>query len=184
MKKLWFDAETTGVDPMRHAIIQMAVIVETPQAEVVWETKMRPWDGAEIEDSALAVNGRTREEIMEWPDPKAAYAEFLALMADHVDKFDKADKFWFWGYNSSFDFQFTHALAKVCRDQYLMSWFQWPPLCVAQELARRFPDRWAAIKPRKLINIAHAFGVQAPENLHDAKADILLTREIWRKACA
>lgn len=184
MKKLWLDLETTGTDPNKHSAIQLAVIVETPKAEVVWEAKMRPWDGAIIEEEALVINGRTREEIMTWPEPKAVYAELLALLGDHADKFNRADKFWFWGFNSGFDFQFMHSLAGKCGDKYLMSWLQWPPLCVAQELARRFPDKWAAIRPRKLVNIAQAFGVEVPENLHDAKADILLTREIWRKACS
>ena len=144
MKRLWMDTETTGVDPFRHAIIQVAVIIETPKGEVTWEAKMRPWDGAVIEDEALAINGRTREEIMVWPDPKAVYAEFLSVLGCHCDKFDRRDKFWLHGFNVTFDAQFLHQLAKVCGDKYLMSWMYWPPLCVAQEVARRHPERWRA----------------------------------------
>lgn len=183
MKKLWVDTETTGLDPERNAIIQIAVIIETPDAEVQWEAKMRPWDGAEVEDGALKVNHSSREEIAAFPDPRAVYAEFTALLGDHVAKFDRADKFWFWGFNSGFDFQFLHSWAKACGDKYLMSWMHWPPLCVAQEIARRFPDRWASFPSRKLGAVACACDVTPPENLHDAMADIVLTRELWRKMC-
>ena len=184
MKNLWLDSETTGTDPNRNAIIQLAVIIDTPKGERLWESKMRPWDGAEIEDDALRISGNTREQIMDYPDPKSVYAEFLSVMGDYVEKFNKKDKFWFRGFNAGFDFQFVHSWARFCADKYLMSWFYWPPLCLAQEVARMYPDLWASLPARKLGNIAAAFDVVLPENLHDAMADITLTRDIWRKACS
>lgn len=182
MKQLWTDTETSGTDPNKHAIIQIACIVDTPKGLTEWSSFIKPWPGAVIEDQALAVNGITREQIETFPDHKAVFAEFLAIMAQHVEKFDTRDKFWFKAYNASFDMGFIHAWARACGEKYLMSFIRWPEQCVAQAISLQYPDRWAALKSRKLAAVAVEFGIELPENLHDAMADIRLTKQLWEVA--
>ena len=181
-KRLWEDTETTGTDPRRHAVTQIAIMVEMDGRLVrEWECKLRPWPGAEIEEEALTVTGKTREEIMDYPDYRAGYKEFIDILASYVDRYKKDDKFFMFGFNPSFDFEHLHTLAAKCGDKYLMSFIVWPPHCVAQVVARRFPDMWLGLKSRKLGAIAEALGVQVEGDLHDAMTDIRLTRAIWEK---
>lgn len=63
MNKLFaVDVETTGLDPQKNSIVAIgAVDIETP--ERTFYIECRAFDGAEIEDGALKVNGFTREQI-------------------------------------------------------------------------------------------------------------------------
>jgi DNA polymerase III epsilon subunit-like protein len=184
MKILWCDTETSGLDPNKNAIIQIACIIDTPKGTREWTSYIKPWPGAVIEDEALAVNGKTREELEAFPDHRAVFAEFLSVLGEHVAKYDPSDKFCFRAYNASFDMSFVHAWARACSEKYLMSFIRWPEQCCAQAISLRHHDRWAALKSRKLAAVAAEFGVQLPENLHDAMADIRLTKELWEKAHA
>lgn len=182
MKRLWLDSETTGTDPRRHAVTQIAMLVEI-DGKVVreWECKLRPWEGAEIEQEALTVTGKTLEEIMAYPEHKAGYAEFISVLGSYVSRFDRSDKFFLHGYNVTFDADFLHSLADKCGDPYLMSYMVWPGICVAQQIAAKRPDFWIGLRKRKLGIIAEAMGVHVEGMLHDALTDIRLTRAIWEK---
>lgn len=56
------DIETTGLDPKESSILSLgAVDTENPSSQFYDECRI--WDGADVSDEALAVNGFTREEI-------------------------------------------------------------------------------------------------------------------------
>ncbi len=56
------DVETTGLDPKKNSIVSIGAIdFSNPQYQFYQECKI--WDGAEIADEALAINGFTREQI-------------------------------------------------------------------------------------------------------------------------
>lgn len=58
------DVETTGVKPDKHSIVSIgAVDFSNPSNE--FYSECRPWRGAEINDFALAINGFTREELVD-----------------------------------------------------------------------------------------------------------------------
>lgn len=60
------DCEMTGLEPNEHSIVSAgAVDFDNPSRRFYEECRM--WDGAKIEDQALAVNGFTREQVV---DPK------------------------------------------------------------------------------------------------------------------
>ena len=63
-KILWVDTETTGTDPGKNGIIQLAGVLEINGHEISsFDLKIRPFAEDVIEDTALAVNGFTREEL-------------------------------------------------------------------------------------------------------------------------
>lgn len=65
VKLLYFDCETTGLDPKVCAIVQMAGFVVIDGQEVArFDIKCRPWNGSQIEDRALAIQGRTKEDVL------------------------------------------------------------------------------------------------------------------------
>ena len=67
-KTLWLDTETTGLDPDRCALVQIALLVEENE-KIIDQTEilMRPHESALITDKALYINNRTREEIAGYP---------------------------------------------------------------------------------------------------------------------
>lgn len=58
------DCEMTGLEPERHSIVSVGAIdLAHPDRQLYKEC--RAWDGAKIEDEALAVNGFTREQVLD-----------------------------------------------------------------------------------------------------------------------
>lgn len=55
------DVETTGIIPHKHSILSIGA-VDMSNPDRTFYGECRAWDGAEIEDEALAVNGFTREQ--------------------------------------------------------------------------------------------------------------------------
>jgi len=59
------DIETTGLDPIKHSIIEIGAIdFNNPQNQ--FYKKCRIWDGAEIDTKALEINGSTLDEIKDF----------------------------------------------------------------------------------------------------------------------
>src|SRR5689334_6339521 len=56
------DCEMTGLEPTLHSIVSVGAIdLDHPERQLYEEC--RAWDGAKIEDEALAVNGFSREQV-------------------------------------------------------------------------------------------------------------------------
>ena len=73
-KILWVDTETTGTDPGKNGIIQLAGVLEINGHETTrFDFKIRPFADDVIEDTALAVNGFTREELAGFMPPHDAH---------------------------------------------------------------------------------------------------------------
>src|SRR5690606_38190128 len=71
---------------------------------------VRPNPAATIEDEALEITGKTREEIEGYPDMKLVYIQISEILSKYVDKYKKTDKFHLLGFNNaSFDNQFFRA---------------------------------------------------------------------------
>jgi DNA polymerase III epsilon subunit-like protein len=61
---LVLDCEMTGLDPEKHSIVSVGAIdFENPDRQLYEEC--RAWDGAKIDAAALAVNGFTREQVID-----------------------------------------------------------------------------------------------------------------------
>jgi DNA polymerase III epsilon subunit-like protein len=60
------DVESSGVEAHKHSILSVGAIdFDHPERQLYEECRI--WEGAKVEDEALAINGATREEIT---DPK------------------------------------------------------------------------------------------------------------------
>ena len=107
MKTLYADCETTGTDPKIHDVIQFAAILEKPgRKPEEHEWFMRPENPDTIEQEALDVIGRTREEIMAYPSPIEVYPKILDFFDKHIQKFNRKDKLIWAGANIQFDKDF------------------------------------------------------------------------------
>ncbi len=89
------DMETSGVDPQKNSIVSIGALeFENPSNQFYGEC--RPWEGAEITDEALRVNGFTRAQLAN--QAKAhdqLIKEFLAWMQPIKNKTIAGHNVWF-----------------------------------------------------------------------------------------
>jgi len=182
-KVLWVDTETGGVVPGKHALLQVAVLVEIDgQVVAEHDWTMRPPLGREVTDEALAVNGITRAGLVDRPSADDVKPEIDRFLGRYVNKYDREDKFTIAGYNvAAFDVPFLRDYWTLCGDKYFGSWFTNYPVDVMAAccMLRHYELLGTHELPNlKLATVCGAFGV-ALGAAHDALADILATRELW-----
>ena len=181
MKLFFCDVETTGTDPARHALVQLSGIVEIDGREVEQvDLKMAPFPGAEFDARAMETNGLTEEQVKGWADGIYAHADLTRLLGRYVNKFDRCDKFFFVGFNATFDDRFARDWFRRCGDRYYGSFFHWPPIDVAVLAAACFMERRVSFPNFKLMTVARELGISIDEGqAHDALYDIRVTKQVF-----
>ena len=177
MKCIYIDTETTGLIPGKNEVVQLAYIIEIG-GEVKEEGNifLRPERPDTIEAEALAITGKTREELMTYPIRSEGYRKFVHVLGKYVDKYNKNDKFIWIGQCPDFDKQHIERLFKDLGDNYFGSWFD-RRLCDLIALSW-FMKMAGIFNPPdlKLTTVASTLGIQF--EAHDALADIKTTRAI------
>lgn len=179
-KLFYFDVETTGLNAYKNGIIQLACIVEIDgevRCEKTWDIKTFPQDI--IDDKALEINGKGRDDIYSFMHPEQAYGEIIACMTEFVDKFNRNDKFYPAGYNVKFDLDFLSAFFRKNNDNYFGSWFKSTPLDPMYYLAVLELKNKIKLENYKLETVCDNFGIKV--DAHDALSDIKATRELIHK---
>ena len=186
IKHCFIDLETTGLDPVKHGVIQIAGIIPEGESEsTIFNFAVRPHEMKIIEPDALKVNKHTEDEIAGFQSPKEVHDTLCLLFNTYVDKFDRQDKMFFLGYNVRFDYDFLWQWFKDCGDKYFGSWFFNPPIDVMQAAIIHLQDRRAQMENFKLATVAKELGIEVKdEEPHDAMTDIELTKKIWDKVTA
>lgn len=181
MKVFWFDTETGGLNAHKHALLQLAYILEIDGR--IEEKKVLYANGSakEIDDCALEVTGFTRDQISKWPSPTLMYKHLISLFDKHIDKYDKEDKMIVGGYNVAFDVDFLRQLFYEHGNSYLMSYLAYgylDPAVLFRTLQWRgiLDDEHPLIR-LTLSSLADYIGLSV-ESAHDALADIILTRTV------
>jgi len=181
-KLLFFDLETTGVNPAKNGIHQISgeIIIDGISKEK-FDFKVQPNPKCIIEPEALAVSGVTKEQVLAYPPMIEVYVKFTQVLSKYVDKFNKADKFFLVGYNNaSFDNQFLRGFFLQNGDNYFGSWFWSNSLDVMVLASQYLLDRREEMENFKLATVAKEVGINIDElKLHDASIDIELTKQIY-----
>lgn len=186
MKILYFDLETTGLDPKKHGIHQFSFVFEVDGKEVKsGNARVRTFETDEIIKEALEVSGVTEETLRASADycsPKALYKSLVLLLNTYVDKYDKQDKVFLCGYNSqSFDSQFLRAFFEKNGDKYFGSYFWTVNFDVMVIAGVKLAPVRHTMPDFKLPTVAKELGIEVNEaNLHDAMYDLLLTKQIFK----
>ena len=182
IKLCFIDIETTGTDPKKNGLVQLAGIIVIDGVEVdTFDFRLAPFEADIIEDGALSVNGIKREDLAGFSPPREVYREFCDLLGQHVDKFNKLDKSFFVGYNARFDADFIRAWFEKCGDVYFGSWFWFPPIDVMNLALVSLMDKRATMPNFKLATVAKDLGLEPEGALHDALTDIRLTQQLFNK---
>lgn len=182
MKIIYYDLETTGLDPKRHGIHQLSgIIVINGVVKCDFALKMQPFAVAEIEPEALKCSNTTPEMLQSYPSMGLVYYQFVDMLGKYANKFDKQDKFFLIGYNNrQFDDQFLRNWFFHNNDKYFGSWF-WSNTIDVMVLASQYLMHQRQLMPDfKLKTVAAACGITVDESkLHQAGYDIELTKQIY-----
>lgn len=184
MKIFNYDLETTGTNPGKNGIHQIAgIIIIDGKEKERFEIKVRPNPKAIIEPEALAVSNVTVEEIMAYQSFEEGYKQLIAILNKYISKYDKKDKFFSLGYNiASFDDNFLRGFFIQNGDNYFGSYF-WADVLDVRVLAIRqlMPVR-SQMENFKLMTVARQMGIDIEEaKLHDAVYDCDVTWQVFQK---
>ena len=174
----WIDTETTGLDPIKCDVVQIAILIEE-EGNIVEEgnSSMRPYPNAVSADEALQMNNRTREEIAQYQSPMEGIYKFKKILETYVSPYDKRDKLFFAGYNPSFDVDMlNHAFLKN-KDHYFFSWFFSCFIDVKSCVGEHFVGSDIVLPNYKLKTVCSHFDIKF--KAHDAMEDIRATRELY-----
>lgn len=184
MKILWIDTETIGLNPSKHDIISLALIVEIDgkvQDELYLKCQPIDWDN--ITDEALKINGFTKEQLKSFITPQEALKKILKFLEKYVDKYKKnktmKDKFILAGYNVTFDSTMLSEWCQKLNYKYLGALIDYHKLDIASLVLFLKMHNKIKIDGFKLIDVAKY--LQASIQAHDAQSDIRATREIAYK---
>lgn len=182
-KVFWFDVETTGLDPIKQDIIQLAFLIEINGKVIESQNLlMQPFDYTTIEQEALEVHDRTIDEIKTYPAPKDAYIKLIAILEKYVDRYDRTDKFHHAGYNTRFDMDFLRQFFIKNGDSYFGSWFNYRGIDPLPLLHLLDVIGTVSLTNFKLETVCKHFDI--PLAAHDALSDVYATRNLTNLICS
>jgi DNA polymerase III epsilon subunit-like protein len=182
-KVLVFDVETTGLDPVVHDVVSLAMGVSIGGNEPTeWKhIKMQPHSYENISQEALDVTGMTVEEMRTWQPPHEALYRIEAFFGSYINKYSKTDKLYPMGYNVGFDLEFLDKFFRKCNNTYFGSWQNWRKIDVYSMVAQQailddkfVPPEW------KLAPVCKFYGLEEFD-AHDALEDIKATWKLYKK---
>lgn len=179
---IWIDCETTGLDPLKQEITQLAGVVEVDgKVQEEFELRMRPNHPENASAEALAVTKQTMADIMAHPLSQAeGYRAFVAILAKRCDKYNRSDKYVWGGQNPRFDIDFVRALFLAHGDKYYGSWFWGTAIDLGGfALALQIIGLMPPTINHKLGTICEA--LQVPLDAHKALDDVRATRTAFYK---
>ena len=179
---LFIDLETTGTDPNKHMITQIAAeyhVDGKKQDEFFVEVKALPQQGTAISLEALKVTNMTLKKVLSEGKDEG---EALMLFVDWLLALN-TNKMYICGHNVHFDIAFIKTLFLKYRIE------QWDRVVSYRmedtcSLARTMQK--AGLLPEgtvKLGELANMFGINPPkgERLHNAATDVRVTAKVYYK---
>lgn len=181
IKLLYFDTETTGLDPIKNDIIQIAGIIEINNVvKEEFDFKTQPHSYENVSKEALEVNGITIEQLKTYPMPQETLCKLIKLFDKYVFKYNKQDKFFPIGQNIPFDVNFLFEFCKKCKFNYLGSYLDHHKGDTMALLMALMVQGKIPVSGIKLENACKELGVELVD-AHNALADIRATRLLWKK---
>ncbi len=193
-KILWFDTETTGLDPNRNGLIQLAMVMDVDgEAVDTAYFEFQPFQNDYIDiggkmptqwltydlgsNGTLPITEITIQTLFSYPLPSTA--KINTFLQKHISKFDKTDKAYVGGYNVPFDRAFLSKFYEKCGDKYLGSYINWKQLDVLSMLYLADFHGKIKLENYKLETACKYFNIEL--EAHNPMSDIKATREIFYK---
>lgn len=181
IKNLWFDTETTGLDPKKHGIWELSYILEIETKFTSHQIIMRPERPWQREAKAM-LSKEQKQMIADGLTPAAGLKKFKKSLARHINKYDKKDKLTMYGWNVAYDANMLRGLFTDCGDDYFGSWFYNHPVDVMTVASDVIGYDKHEVKPFSLGNVAKYLGVDVDtEQLHGALYDVDVTMRVYNE---
>lgn len=179
MTTIFLDTETTGLEPSTCSIIQLSGIIRNGDEEETFDFRIRPYRGETITSNATSKTGLTQDIIMQYPEQKEAYTQFIELMKKYRVGATFNEKAYIIGYNSDFDMRFLRSWFEFNGNTRFGWMYWWPDIDVARLAALYYMGRRGNIKSFKLVDVYAAVFGKYYENAHDSMADVIATKELF-----
>ena len=181
MKRIFIDTETTGLDPKKHGVIELAGLIEVNDKHVEeFSFKVRPFPDDVIDRGAMKIHGTTEEEVRQWLPPVKAHESLIETLSRYVDRYEKTDKFHWIGYNAYFDVGMMREWFAKNNDKYFGAWFFHPPLDVMILAAYALREERPRIPNFSQTTVAERLGISVDkEKVHEALYDAKLAKAIF-----
>lgn len=184
MKFLYLDCETTGLDPHRHGVIQVACIIATGETLLSavevdrCDLLFNPMSiGCEVDKEALQINGHKKRKIRRYPTDTLDV--LISFLDTYIDPYDPKDKFVVIGQNVKFDVEFLHGWARREDFQFMGSYVDWRVIDTL--VIARLQAALGKIDPEnfQLATLCKEYGLKAPN--HNAMDDIVATKKLLKR---
>lgn len=182
IKTVYFDLETTGVNPNKHGVHQISGAVEIDGEIKEWfDFKVKPKRGKLVSQEALDIAGVTLEDLEGYPEMADVYKRLSGILCKYIDKYDKKDKAFFCAYNAHFDNGFMRQWLRDCGDNYFGSYFYSGSIDVMVLALYALRRQRVDMPSFKLMTVAEHLGVEVDESrAHDGLYDIEVTRNVLK----
>lgn len=189
MKTIWLDTETTGADPVRNDIWQLAYILIDNGKEVHRNTlECKPWCPWTADPAALAIgimtNGKPVSEIAQinyegFTAPWHAISRFKADLQRYIEKYDKHDKAAVGGYNVIFDLNMLSWWFKKNSEKYGLGTYTDYTILDAAPMMRMMKSLgYIEIENTKLSTVCKYYDITL-DNAHNAMVDVEASMQVY-----
>lgn len=187
IKTFVFDVETTGTRYWRNCIHQLAgAIMIDGEIKEYFNFRVRPHESAEIETEALNYSNVTVEQIMMYEHRTSVYIKLICMLEKYVNRYDPKDKMFLLGFNNQgFDDKFLRTFFQHEGDTFFDSWFWSGSIDVMVLAAQHLMLERHNMPSFKQHRVAKTLGIEVDDTkLHDAKYDVHLLLEIYKRVAA
>jgi len=179
-KYVYIDCETTGLNPVKNDIWELAFIVDI-NGKVEYEEvlEIQPFNGDHLDVDALKLTRMTPEKLNDLEfTVYEAVEKIKDIWGRYIDKFNRDDKFVVGGYFVKFDLDFLREMFKKAGDRYgIGSWMFTPPIEVSTVVAQHIAEFGLRLPNYKLATVCEHYGIDI--EAHQALSDIRATRELY-----
>lgn len=171
---IWLDCETSGLDPVRNDVVQLAAIAQINGVlhKKVFSEYCQPFDYSTVDQQALDVSHLTVSQLKTFQTPQLLVKNFVEFLESFNVKFTIA------GYNSAFDKSFISSLFLKCnREKDFVRLFN-SDLRDTFKRAKIAKEKLGT-QNLKLATLAAHFNIEI--NAHEALSDITATIEVDKK---
>ena len=182
MKLLFIDLETTGTDPEKHGIHQLAgKIIINGVVKEEFNFKCRHHPSAYVVTKALEVSNVTYEDLMGYPEMPIIFKLFDEMISKYVDGTKPNDKFFIVGYNTqAFDFAHLNKWYFRNSSRKFFNTFWTTTLDVMILAAAHLAPRRHLMINFQQRTVAQFLDIEVDEEkLHDAGYDINICHKIY-----
>ncbi|MBF0577714.1 3'-5' exonuclease [Dysgonomonas sp. GY617] len=184
-KLIFFDTETTGIDPYLHGMHQLAgEIVIDGEVVAKFDYRINPFKGCKIDNEALNVSHTNVLDFRKYNQEFQVLYMLTNLLLDYKSYSNNNDKFYLVGWRApEFDVKFLKAFFDRNSSLGTFDSFFWSnPIDVKTLATQHLIDERPFMESFSLAPVAKYLDIEVDESkLHSAAYDAYLGRKVYEK---